>query len=51
VSRFSQLPYLPFRNLWSLFCDDHARVCAACSSKRKPLRIKMALGLNRLERI
>ena len=46
-----QLNCLPFANLWSLFWNHHARVCGTCSSKWKPLRIKMARGLNGLERI
>src|ERR1017187_5045147 len=41
---------LPFANLWSLFYNHHARVCGTCSSKWKPLRIKMACELNGLER-
>ena len=51
VNRLFQRQCLPFRKLWSLLCDHHARVCGTCSSKRKPLRIKMALQLNGLERI
>src|SRR5229473_129051 len=51
MSRLSQWMCLPFRNLWSLFWNDHARVCRTCSSEWKKPRINMAPGLNGLERI